>query len=459
MTLTVALRKEIAIATKKSYNDLARKELSSKEALLESYLKLYHDIPRECFPKNTSKSILRLVSISLFSVITKINSYISSSNLVNSLLPPFDCQATQSTLTLQNKHLDYLDLDQRIKEDFHVALKVHSKKDLVSSLNKGASFITTPLQIAIKKFPRKEKSTMSLPLKTHFFFHSHISRGKTEKGEKLGEGSYGIVEKCVFNNLPIAIKTISSSETNSVSTTSFEIETCSLLQLRHPNIISLLAVNKVASNEGPTLYLELADTSLEDFLESKSTDISDNFCDIDNLTRLKIAKGVASALAYIHKKKIIHKDVTASNILLTKEKKPKLCDFGFATLYNKEKYPELNPYYAAPESLSPNLISEKCDVYSFGVVLFNMFTNNHPYPPKKEEIDENNDIDSKKYKPRIYSSLVTKTTSIASPFSNMDWDLHDPTNFWRPLISHCIEGCPTERYSMNQVVSDFNNQS
>lgn len=71
---------------------------------------------------------------------------------------------------------------------------------------------------------------------------------------------------------------------------------------------------------------------------------------------------------------IVHRDIKISNIFLTKNKTPKIADFGFATKANK-LFKDLNigsPLYMSPEGLLYNQYGPKTDVWAFGVLLYEL---------------------------------------------------------------------------------------
>ncbi|KAI8536714.1 hypothetical protein RHMOL_Rhmol10G0278300 [Rhododendron molle] len=114
----------------------------------------------------------------------------------------------------------------------------------------------------------------------------------------------------------------------------------------------------------------------------------------DNITPLswnlrhKIISGVASALYYLHNhynKRVVHRDVKASNIMLDAEFNAKLGDFGLARALDNEKtsYTEAGGVpgtmgYMAPEYLFTGKATEQSDVYAFGAVLFEVVCGHRP---------------------------------------------------------------------------------
>lgn len=99
--------------------------------------------------------------------------------------------------------------------------------------------------------------------------------------------------------------------------------------------------------------------------------------------RLKVAIGVAEGLKYLHsgcKRRIIHRDITASNILLTQDYEPQISDFGLAKwLPDKWLHHVVHPIegtfgYMAPEYFMHGIVDEKTDVFAFGVLLLELIT-------------------------------------------------------------------------------------
>ncbi|MBA0588725.1 hypothetical protein Gorai_001818, partial [Gossypium raimondii] len=99
--------------------------------------------------------------------------------------------------------------------------------------------------------------------------------------------------------------------------------------------------------------------------------------------RFKIALGAAEGLCYLHEgcqRRIIHKDIKASNILLTEEFDAQICDFGLAkwlpdqwTHHTVSKV-EGTFGYLPPEFFTHGIVDEKTDVYAFGVLLLELIT-------------------------------------------------------------------------------------
>lgn len=90
---------------------------------------------------------------------------------------------------------------------------------------------------------------------------------------------------------------------------------------------------------------------------------------------------------------IIHRDIKASNILISENLRAKVADFGFARLSEDPGATHISTQvkgtagYMDPEYLRTYQLTEKSDVYSFGVLLVEMMTGRHPIEPKKQ-IDE-----------------------------------------------------------------------
>jgi len=91
-----------------------------------------------------------------------------------------------------------------------------------------------------------------------------------------------------------------------------------------------------------------------------------------------IFRRVASALAHMHRRGIYHGDLKPSNIMLSKEGRVKLIDFGTAWIKGEEKdRVQGTPQYMAPEQVTERIVNERTDIYNFGATMYRMFTGRH----------------------------------------------------------------------------------
>jgi serine/threonine-protein kinase len=109
--------------------------------------------------------------------------------------------------------------------------------------------------------------------------------------------------------------------------------------------------------------------------------IRDNHAgDVSN--RLRIALDIARALAYIHSKKIIHRDIKPDNVHIDASGKVKLMDFGIAKAeglhLTRTGFAVGTPYYMSPEQVRGEPATESMDIYAFGILLYELLTGQKP---------------------------------------------------------------------------------
>lgn len=97
--------------------------------------------------------------------------------------------------------------------------------------------------------------------------------------------------------------------------------------------------------------------------------------------RLKIIKGIARGLAYLHTQyassELPHGNLKSSNVLIDSNYEPLLADFGFNSMISDNQVPQLFAY-KAPEISQGHQVSPKCDVYCLGIVILEIITGKFP---------------------------------------------------------------------------------
>ena len=163
--------------------------------------------------------------------------------------------------------------------------------------------------------------------------HPFILSNVTPTGKKLGEGSYGCVEELEVNGLVCAGKRMYETLIDPGNEGADHMihkyyDECRLLSdLRHPNIVQFLGICFLEVQPGsplnlPVLVMERLQESLDDLLE--------NTPDIPLAKKCSILQDVARGLLYLHSRSpaIIHRDLTARNVLLNSAMVAKIADMG-----------------------------------------------------------------------------------------------------------------------------------
>ncbi|XP_064407251.1 uncharacterized protein LOC135352068 isoform X3 [Halichondria panicea] len=162
--------------------------------------------------------------------------------------------------------------------------------------------------------------------------------------ELLGKGAFGAVFKGSYRGKICAVKLLIYEAVeiqtgfptgkSEEASKAFDRE-CEFLQsLQHPNVVLYLSTAKHPKSGGTILVVELMDCNLRSYFSSLGEESLTSECEIS------LSKDMACGLAYIHSKKIIHRDLCGDNVLL-KLTQPvpiaKISDFGMSRLYDPSK--------------------------------------------------------------------------------------------------------------------------
>ncbi|KMZ66634.1 putative Kinase [Zostera marina] len=202
-------------------------------------------------------------------------------------------------------------------------------------------------------------------------FSYHELENATEKfnpKRKLGEGGFGSIYSGFLKdmNINIAVKKISGHSNQGRKEYIAEVKIIS--QLRHKNLVQLIGW---CHEKGDLLlvYELMENKSLDKFIFYGKRSLSWSL-------RYKIARGLASALIYLHeewKRCVVHRDVKSSNVMLDKSFNAKLGDFGLARLSEhggsaQTTFMAGTMGYIAPECFITEKSTKESDVYAFGIV-------------------------------------------------------------------------------------------
>ncbi|MBO4415425.1 MAG: Stk1 family PASTA domain-containing Ser/Thr kinase [Lachnospiraceae bacterium] len=194
--------------------------------------------------------------------------------------------------------------------------------------------------------------------------------------DKVGSGGMADVykAKCHRLNRYVAIKILKpefSSDQNFVE--KFRAEAQSVAGLSHPNIVS---VYDVGDDDGlHYIVMELVEgITLKRFIERRGK--------LDIKEAVGIAIQIAQGMEAAHSHHIIHRDIKPQNIIISREGKVKVADFGIAKAATSNTISQNaigSVHYLSPEQARGGYSDERSDIYSLGVTLYEMLTGQVPF--------------------------------------------------------------------------------
>lgn len=194
--------------------------------------------------------------------------------------------------------------------------------------------------------------------------------------EKIGTGGMSDVYKAkdIKLNRYVAIKVLKQEfAENKNFVSKFRVEAQAAAGLMHPNIVNVYDVGEEDSIH--YIVMELVEgITLKKYIEKKSR--------LSTKEAISIAIQVAMGIEAAHNNHIIHRDIKPQNIIISKEGKVKVTDFGIAKAASSNTITSNvmgSVHYTSPEQARGGFSDEKSDIYSLGITLFEMLTGRVPF--------------------------------------------------------------------------------
>ena len=200
--------------------------------------------------------------------------------------------------------------------------------------------------------------------------------------EKIGTGGMGNVFKAHDRKLDriVAIKVLKleyNEDNNFIR--KFKRESLAAASISHPNIVSIYDVGteKVEDKEVHYIVMEYIDgKTLKDLINDEGR--------LSEKRALNYCIQIAEALKVAHSKHIVHRDIKSQNIMVTRDDRIKVTDFGIARVADNTTVTATNAvmgsvHYFSPEQARGAKVDNRSDIYSLGIVLFEMLTGRLPF--------------------------------------------------------------------------------
>ena len=270
--------------------------------------------------------------------------------------------------------------------------------------------------------------------------------------EVIGHGSYAVVKKLKFRGLECVGKKMhdilylnATPQQREDMLTRFQGECELLSRLHHPCIVQFMGVYFEEDTPLPILVMERLHSTLAATI--------DRYGVLPDQISYDILCDVSLGLRYLHEHSppIVHRDLSANNVLLTPHMSGKISDLGVAKMLNlspaqmtqlvQTKAPG-TPCYMPPEALSSRpKYNTKIDIYSMGVMLIHVFCGEWPFPTDVFQPD-----------PRNPDSLVAVTeVERRAEFLHKIGDDHPLT----PLMRRCLSNNSTLRPDVAELYAQL----
>lgn len=207
--------------------------------------------------------------------------------------------------------------------------------------------------------------------------------GRYRMGDRLGGGAVADVYRAIDDRLqrPVAIKVFRGDAADQLQRHEAEMRT--LAALDHPSLVTVFDAGTDEDSGRPFLVMQLVEgPTLGAELRSGS------------LTPERSARygaELAEALAYVHERGLVHRDVKPANVLISEDGRVHLADFGIARLVDSAHETKTGdvlgtPAYFAPEQVAGETVGPLADIYALGIVLFECLTGRRPFEGTAVEV-------------------------------------------------------------------------
>ena len=197
--------------------------------------------------------------------------------------------------------------------------------------------------------------------------------------ERIGGGGMAVVYKarCTLLNRIVAVKILRQQYSiDEDFVRRFRREAQAAASLSHPNIVNIYDVG-----QDKDVYFIVME-----YVEGETLkDLIDREAPLEPARAVNIVRQIANALYHAHCNKIIHRDIKPHNVLISKDGRVKVADFGIAravTTTTQTFSPNSlmgSVHYFSPEQAKGKLATEQSDLYSLGIVLYEMLTKTLPF--------------------------------------------------------------------------------
>ena len=263
---------------------------------------------------------------------------------------------------------------------------------------------------------------------------------------EIGRGAYGAVYEVKLNGLPCIAKglhqillgiggyeRVGKKEVETIRAKF--LQECSLLsKLKHPNIVQFLGIHR--TKEDVLLVMEYMHMDLAKCLDTHPA--------ITLPLKLSILLDVSYGLLHLHSQTppIIHRDLTADNVLLTEGLRAKIADLGVSKIFDIHRIQRAahtaapgTQAYMPPEALNPTpQYDTKLDVFSFGVL--SLYTANQEFPSVHE--------------PEMTITIIQYRE--VQIFKRKHWiDKMGVDHPLYPLVMQCLQDRPNQRPSTKEL--------
>ena len=251
--------------------------------------------------------------------------------------------------------------------------------------------------------------------------------------EKTGTGGMSVVYRAKDHKLNriVAVKVLKQEFSDNANFVSkFRVEAQAAAGLMHPNIVN---VYDVGDERGMYyIVMEFVDgITLKKYIEKKSS--------LTTREAISIAIQVSMGLQAAHANHVIHRDIKPQNIMISRDGKVKVTDFGIAKAATSNTITSNvmgSVHYTSPEQARGGYSDERSDIYSLGITLFEMLTGRVPFNGE--------------------TTVAIAIKHIQSPMPSPREYMPDVPVSVEQIVLKCCEKSPDRRYqNMTELIEDL----